>query len=111
MQLDDDLYSIEERGSDDTYFMNHSCDPSVWMSSAVTLVARRDILPGEELTVDYALFEADEGFVAAWECGCRSPRCRSLITGVDWTNPELQERYQGHFSPLINKRIAGLHQG
>ena len=111
MQLDDDLYSIEERGTDDTYFMNHSCDPSVWMVDAVTLVAHRDILPGEELTVDYALFEADESFVAAWECSCRSAKCRSLVTGIDWTHPELQVRYQGHFSPLINKRIADLNSG
>ena len=111
MQLDDDLYSIEERGSDDTYFMNHSCDPNVWMSGAVTLVACHDIVPGEELTVDYALFEADESFVAAWACACRSAKCRSLISGVDWTNPGLQEWYKGHFSPLINKRIAGLNQG
>ena len=29
MQLDDNLYSVEERGDDRTYFMNHSCDPSV----------------------------------------------------------------------------------
>ena len=28
MQLDDDLYTIEERGDSDTYFMNHSCEPN-----------------------------------------------------------------------------------
>jgi SET domain-containing protein len=34
---------------------NHSCDPNLWMDDAVTVVARRQIAPGEELTVDYAL--------------------------------------------------------
>ena len=29
MQLDEDLYSVEERGENPTYFMNHSCDPNV----------------------------------------------------------------------------------
>lgn len=34
MQLDDDLFSVEERGDDLTYFVNHSCDPNVWMKDA-----------------------------------------------------------------------------
>ena len=54
MQLDDGVYSVEERGEAPSYFMNHSCDPNVWMADTVTLVARRGIVPGEELAVDYA---------------------------------------------------------
>src|SRR5579872_7178209 len=60
MQWDDDLYSIEKRGEDDTYFINHSCNPNVWMKDAFTLIARREIQQGEELTADYAMWEADE---------------------------------------------------
>ena len=41
-------------------FMNHSCDPNVWMQDEVTLVARRDIQLGEELTADYAMWKDDE---------------------------------------------------
>lgn len=59
-QIDDNLYTVEERGDDPTYFMNHSCDPNVWLKDEVTLIARRDIKPKEELTIDYALAEADE---------------------------------------------------
>jgi uncharacterized protein len=33
--------------------LNHSCDSNLWMADEVTLVARRDIAEGEELTVDY----------------------------------------------------------
>jgi SET domain-containing protein len=108
MQLDDNLYSVEERGEDPTYFMNHSCDPNVWMANAVTLVARRGIPSGAELTIDYALFEAVEDFEAEWECQCGSAHCRKRFTGKDWRIPELQERYAGHFLPLIIKRIADL---
>ena len=108
MQLDDNLYSVEERGEDPTYFMNHSCDPNVWMANAVTLVARRGIPSGAELTIDYALFEAVEDFEAEWECQCGSAHCRKRFTGKDWRIPELQERYAGHFLPLISKRIADL---
>ena len=81
MQLEDGLYSVEERGEDATYFMNHSCDPNVWMAGVVTLVARRDIEPGEELTVDYALFEAYEGFVGTWECVCGSTPVADVSPG------------------------------
>ena len=63
-QWDDDLYSIEDRGADDGYFLNHSCDSNLWFKGAFTLLARRGAEPGEELTIDYALFEADEAFRA-----------------------------------------------
>lgn len=108
MQVDDDLYSVEERGEHATYFINHSCDPNVWMADAVTLAARRQIAPREELTLDYALFEADEDSTMPWECLCGSPACRQHITGRDWRLPDLQQRYAGHFLPLIAQRIARL---
>ena len=107
MQLDDDLYSIEEPGEDQTYFMNRSCDPNIWMADTVTLVARRGIVPGEELTVDYALFEANQSAIMNWQCVCGSSNCRKRVTGQDWRLRELQARYAGHFLPLIAKRICG----
>jgi SET domain-containing protein len=108
MQWDDDLFSAETRGDSEGYFINHSCNPNTWMVDAFTHVARRDIKPGEEVNNDYALMEADENFVANWECGCGSKLCRGRFIGRDWRLPELQMRYKGHFSPLINKRIENL---
>jgi len=35
--------------------MNHSCDSNLWLQDEVTMVARRAIAAGEELTLDYAL--------------------------------------------------------
>jgi hypothetical protein len=89
---------IEGPGGD-----NHSCDPNLWFADELTLVARRDIAAGEELTIDYALGTVDP----AWRliCHCGSPLCRKLITGDDWKLPELQKKYAGHFSPFINERI------
>ena len=108
MQVDDDVYAVEERGEHETYFMNHSCDPNVRMAGALTMAARRRIAPGGELTVDYALFEEDEDFTMPWECICGSPICRKRITGRDWRLPDLQQRYAGHFLPAIAQRIARL---
>jgi hypothetical protein len=92
-------------------FINHSCDPNVWLADEHTLVARRDIAPGEELTVDYALFEGDEGEMKGWECRCGSPLCRGRVTGRDWRRLDLRARYMHHFSPFINRRIERLGSG
>lgn len=89
-------------------FTNHSCDPNLRLIDAVTLATRRPVAAGEELTGDYAMWEADETYVAAWPCHCGSLHCRGRLTGHDWRRPELQARYRGHFSPFLERRIAAL---
>lgn len=84
-------------------FMNHSCDPNVWLRDETTLVARRPIAIGHELTIDYALWETDPQWSMA--CWCYSVYCRRLITGNDWMLEELQYRYADHFSPYVQARI------
>lgn len=106
MQWDENLFTAEERGDDDTYFLNHSCNGNTWMKDAFTLIAHHDILPGEEVTADYILWEADENYISKWKCQCGEHKCRGQVTGKDWQQSELQERYKNHFSPLINKRIT-----
>lgn len=108
LQWDDNLYSVEDRGEDDAYFINHSCDPNVWMGDAFTLTARRNISIGEELVADYAFWEAREDYVSSWDCNCGAKNCRGKVKGTDWMLPELQISYAGHFSPLLNKRIIAV---
>ena len=31
-----------------------------------------------------------------------------ILTGLDWTKPELQDKYAGWFSPYLARRIAAL---
>jgi SET domain-containing protein len=88
--------------------LNHSCDSNLWLADAVTLVARRDIAPGEELTVDYALFTAQPAWRLEHPCQCGAPVCRRTITGDDWRLPAVQARYYPHFSPFLNRRIERL---
>lgn len=106
MQRDEDLFSIEDRGNDTGYFVNHSCDANGWMQDAFTLIAKRDIKKDEEITADYVIWEWDEDKISKWECKCWSAHCRKRITGKDYQIKDVQERYKGHFSPLINKRIS-----
>lgn len=92
-------------------WMNHSCDSNTWMEDEVTLVARRDIESGEEVTVDYALFTTQSNWIMDNRCHCGSPHCRRVITGDDWMRKDVQERYRHHFSPFINRRIEKQREG
>jgi hypothetical protein len=82
---------------------NHSCDPNLWMQDAVTISTRRQVVTGEELTIDYALFTA----ITTWSmpCRCGSRLCRGVVTGNDWRRSDLQARYRGHFTPFLTKMI------
>lgn len=111
MQWDVELFSIERRGGDPGYFINHCCDPTLWFRDVFMLEARRPVRPGDELTLDYALFEADDSFRASWRCRCGAASCRGWVTGRDWMRKDLQSCYTDHFSPLLNKRIAAQTAG
>ena len=113
IQIDDHLHLVEDPEVTRTLegSMNHSCDSSTWMEDDATLVARRDIEPGEEATVDYALFTTQSNWMLDTRCHCGSPDCRRIVTGDDWRRKDVQERYQGHFSPFINRRIERLKKG
>lgn len=78
--------------------INHSCDPNTWLTG-LDVVARREIAPGEELTIDYATF-CGPG-MEQFECNCGSPDCRRVITGSDYLRTEVRERYHGHVSDYI----------
>ena len=88
--------------------LNHSCDANLWLADEVTLVARRDIAAGEELTVDYALFTVQPDWKLDQPCRCGADVCRHTITGNDWQRADVQQRYYPHFSPFINARIELL---
>ncbi len=107
--LDDDLYLADpaDAAPQPDYPLNHACDPNLWLQDAVTLVARRAIAPGEELTADYALWLDDPTWVLQ-PCRCGSALCRGRITALDWRLPALQQRYRGHFTPWLNRKIANL---
>lgn len=94
--------------------MNHSCDPNLWMKDAVTLEARRDIKAGEELTADYAMWVGNtrvgDKHYMRFKCNCGSPLCRGYIVEDDWKLLELQERYKGHFSPYLERRMEKLKE-
>ncbi len=90
-----------------TIFINHSCDPNVGFDGQITYVAMRDIEPGEELCHDYAMERSDD---YSLDCRCGSDLCRGKVTGEDWKNPELQQRYGRYFSSHVLSKIRRLQE-
>lgn len=83
----DDRYSVWLDGdsffhvTDQTRWLNHSCDPNVWIDGDVrdglgwaNVVALRDLAPGEELTSDYAY-----PIELAERCSCGTANCSGWI--------------------------------
>jgi SET domain-containing protein len=73
--IDDDTAIDGAVGGNETAFINHSCDPNAFIrcvpGEKVAIFARRDIQPGEELTIDYR--DPDHPGV----CRCGAHNCRS----------------------------------
>ncbi len=61
-------------------YTNHSCDPNIALQGQIVFVAMRDVVPGEELTHDWA---TTDDLDYEMKCNCGSPNCRGSITGKD----------------------------
>jgi SET domain-containing protein len=83
---------------------NHSCDPNAGFHGNIIGVAMRDILVGEEITNDYAMFLSHS--YLEMECRCGSRKCRNKITKDDWKDKEIQERYRGYFALYLEEKIS-----
>lgn len=106
VQIEEDLFLASTREDEPPDFINHACEPNAGLDGQIALVALRRILPGEEVTIDYAM--CDGSPYDEFDCACGSKLCRGKVTGDDWRNPVLWERYAGHFSPYLERRIEAL---
>jgi len=60
-------------------YLNHSCDPNSEIGieqKRVVLRAKRTILPGEEITIDYCENEEKNNLIS---CNCKSEKCRNFF--------------------------------
>jgi len=113
LQIDEELFQVPFWAgyNEPADFTNHCCEPNAGFgNSPVTLVAMRDIMPGEEIRFDYAMSECVENLPGNcdWDCLCGSDKCRGKFRGTDWKLPELWERYGNYFSPYLRKKIVQL---
>jgi hypothetical protein len=68
----------------------------------------RDIRPGEDITYDYAM--SDGSAYDEFDCACGAAECRGFISGNDWQKPDLWLKYNGFFSPYLDRRIQWLRK-
>lgn len=108
VQVEEGLYLASIGESEPPDYINHSCDPNTGLDGQIALVAMRDIEPGEEVTIDYAM--CDGSTYDEFDCACGTSLCRGRVTGDDWRDATLWKRYQGHFSPYLQRRIAALQR-
>ncbi len=108
IQIEENLFlvALNEGPSD---YVNHSCEPNGGLSGQIELVALRDIAAGEEITFDYAMSDGSD--YDEFECECGAPACRGTVRGTDWRDPALWEKYAGHFSPYLQRRIEKIKRG
>ncbi len=97
----DEENSVCEDG--DEKYMNHSCDPNTWWADDQTMIARRDIHAGEEVTYDYATTDVDIPFTM--ECQCGADICRATIADTDHLLPDWQARFGAHLPQHVLKSI------
>lgn len=110
VKIDDDLWLCSLGGRTDDY-LNHSCDANLGFANGdLTLVAIRDIAPGEELTFDYAMAmcEVDDW---SFPCTCGARDCRGTVGGFDTLRPRHQRKLRPYALAYIRrmfntKRVA-----
>ena len=100
--LTDEIYVMWERDCSQWKPLNHACDPNAWFEG-LNIIARRDIQPGEQITLDYAMLYGDE--MPLFECHCDSPTCRGIIRGTDYRESFIKH-YGDHLSSyILEKRV------
>lgn len=104
------LSEVAQSERDLSDYLNHSCEPNIGFSDAITLVATRTIDANAEVTIDYVYCEADEAWALKTPCACKSLFCRGTVTGSDWKDPALHERFLLWASPFMKRRIHSLIQ-
>lgn len=98
--LSDEVWGIWSPDPEEWTPIDHACDPSAWLSG-LDVVARRDLAPGDEITLDYATFCTEP--MRPFECTCGALECRGTIRGSDHLEPFV-ERYGEHVSSHVRRK-------
>lgn len=70
-------------GSKYEAYVNHSCNPNVYIDGQIVFRALRNIVAGEFLNVDYGTFFLTKKNPID-PCNCGSNNCRGKVTGEDY---------------------------
>lgn len=85
-------------------YINHSCDPNTYIVGKRTVVALKNIAADDEVTMDYSLTEADQGYTVPGGCHCGSKKCRKMIGPINSLTVPMFKKVQ-HLVPKNFKKI------
>ncbi|CAF3346676.1 unnamed protein product [Rotaria socialis] len=115
--LDDDLFHVPrnyvtQELTDECVFFNHSCDPNCGFATddEFTVMAIRDINPGEELTYHYGCLDSETTLSTNFVCKCGTYNCVGELKYDFWRDPEWQKKYEQYSGDYIKRKIRKLHQ-
>jgi S-adenosylmethionine/arginine decarboxylase-like enzyme len=110
VQMEEDLFLVPDSSStlEENQVIRHSCRPNLGFSGQMGIVAMRDIMPGEELTIDYAMAHTR---MAPANCDCGDEACRGTIHGDDHMHPDVRSRYRGYFPAWLERSHSVLAEG
>ncbi|HIJ10901.1 TPA: SET domain-containing protein [Candidatus Woesearchaeota archaeon] len=85
---------------DPEYYINHSCDPNVYVKN-MKIYAMKDIKKGQEIFFDYSINAVkfdypihNTNFSWKIKCKCNSDGCRKVVEGDFFRLPkEIQKKY------------------
>jgi uncharacterized protein len=86
-------------------YFNHSCDPNTAIIGTKTVVARKNISVGEELTFDYSLTDGDLNWTLDINCNCGARKCRRNIRSIQ----KLPAIVLKNHYPLIQRYFLKLY--
>lgn len=88
-------------------YLNHSCAPNSGIQTnaagLLNVIARQPIQAGDEVTVDYAMFEYELADMAKVPCQCQTADCRHSILGYKNLPDHKKQDYQHHTAHHLTK--------
>ncbi|MDD2807273.1 MAG: SET domain-containing protein [Patescibacteria group bacterium] len=111
LRIDENTHQISADPNSPENFINHSCDANAYIDfKSLSLVARRPITSGEEITYNYCTSDYDEEDI--FECHCQSAKCKKYIAGFKSLRLseklELREQLSPFLAQKLDEELAAL---
>jgi hypothetical protein len=116
--IDDDLYAMpltyaEERNNDECAYFNHSCNANCGFAEDAfgdSVVAIRDIEPGEELTYHYGTLESEASLIYGLQCKCDSINCSGRLTFDYYRKEGFVAKYFDCMTPYLKQKVSDMKE-
>jgi len=87
-------------------FICHSCKPNAGMKNRDEIWAMRDIKPGEQIAIDYAMLIHDHDY--GIDCACNTKECRGTLGAWKTLPNHLKLKYRGWSNPTAHHPSRSL---